>query len=77
MQKKTDGFNDISMDQAMKFAKSDTGRQLLELLQRTQSDRLQSAMDQAAAGDYEQVKRTMNELLSSEQAQELVKKLKE
>lgn len=77
MQKKTDGFNDISMDQAMKFAKSDTGRQLLELLQRTQSDRLQSAMDQAAAGDYEQVKRTMNELLSSEQAQELVKKLRE
>ena len=77
MQKKTDGFNDISMDQAMKFAQSDAGKQLLELLQSTQGDRLQSAMDQAAAGDYAQVKKTMNELLSSQQAQELIKRFRE
>lgn len=77
MQKKTDGFSDISMEQAIKFAQSDAGKQLFALLQRSKGDRLQSAMDQAAAGDYEQVKKTMNELLASQQAQELIKKLRE
>lgn len=65
----------FSMQEAMRLAQSDAGKQLLSLLQKTQGDKLQEAMDQAAAGDYEQVKKTMSSLLSSPEAQALVKKL--
>ena len=65
----------FSMQEAMRLAQSDAGKQLLSLLQNTQADQLQAAMDQAAAGDYEQVKKTMSSLLASPEAQALVKKL--
>lgn len=77
MQKKSDGIHDFSIQQAMKLANSDAGQQLFSLLKNTQGQQLQSAMDQAAAGDYDQMKKTMQALLSSQQAQELLKKMQE
>ena len=59
----------------MRLANSDTGRQLLDLLQTTQGDTLQGAMDQAAAGDYDQLKKTVQQLLSNDQARQLVEKM--
>ena len=63
------------MKQAMDFAKSDAGRQLYELLQRTQGQQLQSAMDQAATGNYEEVKRTLASMLADPEAKRLMRKL--
>ena len=77
MQKKTDGFQEFSIQQAAKLSQSDAGQQLFALLQRDHGDQLQSAMEQAKAGDYTKVKETMQSLLASEQAQELLKKMQE
>lgn len=77
MQKKNDGFGDFDIQQAMRLANSDAGRQLLSLLQSTQGKKLQDAMDQAAAGNYDQVKKTMQELMANDQAQQLMKKMQE
>lgn len=67
---------DASIQEAMKLAQSDAGQQLLKLLQQSQGEQLQKAMDQAAAGDYSQVKETMQALLSSPEAKALLEKLR-
>lgn len=77
MQKKTDGFQEFSIQQAAKLSQSEAGQQLFALLQSNHADQLQSAMEQAKAGDYAKVKETMLQLLASQQAQELLKKLRE
>lgn len=77
MQKKTDGFQEFSIQQAAKLSQSDAGQQLFALLQRDHGDQLQNALEQAKAGDYTKVKETMQSLLASEQAQELLKKMQE
>ena len=76
MQKKSDGNSDFSMEQAMKMAQSDAGKELFALLQSTQGVRLRTAMDQAASGDMEQVKKTMEEIMASRQAQELFARMR-
>ena len=76
MQKKSEGNRDFSMEQAMKMAQSDAGKELFALLQSTQGDRLRTAMDQAATGDIEQVKKTMEEIMASRQARELLAKMR-
>lgn len=76
MQKKSEDFNDFSMGEAMRLAQSDAGQQLFALLQATQGEQLQAAMDQAAAGDYAGVKKTMQFLLADQQAQALLKQLR-
>ena len=76
MQKKTDGNGNFSMADAMKMAQSDAGKELFALLQNTQGDRLRTAMDQAASGDMEQVKKTVQEIMASSQAQELFAKMR-
>lgn len=63
------------MQVAMNLAQSEAGRELYALLQRTQGKQLQSAMDQAAAGDYEQVQRTLSSLLSNPEAKKLLEKM--
>ena len=64
-----------NMKEAMKLANSDAGRQLYELLKRTQGQQLQSAMDQAASGNYEEVKRTLSSLLADPEARKLLSKI--
>lgn len=64
-----------NMKDAMKLANSDAGRQLYELLKRTQGQQLQSAMDQAASGNYEEVKRTLSSLLADPEARKLLNKM--
>lgn len=76
MQKNSDGIGDFSLQEAMKLAQSDAGKQLFSLLQATEGEKLQTAMDQAASGDLKQVKETMQKLMASAQVQELVKKMR-
>lgn len=72
MQKNSDNF---SMQDALRLAKSDAGQQLLALLRAQNGDSLQRAMDQAATGDYEEVKKTMSALLASPEAKALLEQL--
>lgn len=72
MSKKSDEF---SMNDAMRLAKSPAGQQLFAALQAQNADTLQQAMDQAAAGDYEQVKKTMSALLQDPKMQAFLRRL--
>ncbi len=77
MEKNNQNFQDFSIQQAMRLAQSDAGKQLFALLQQTQGQKLQNAMDQAAAGDYTNAKETIQSMMASREAQELMKKLRE
>ena len=67
--------NDPSIAQAMKLAGSKEGRQLYELLKATKGEELKTALENAASGNLEQVKNTLSTMLSSPEAQELLKKM--
>ena len=77
MEKKSDGFENFDIQQAMRLANSETGRQLLDLLKSTQGQTRQGAMDQAAAGNFDQLKKTVQTLMSNEEARKLVEKMRE
>lgn len=65
------------MAQLWKLAQSPAGQQLLALLQRSGGSQLQSAVEKASAGDYQDAQRTLSSLLSSPEAQSLLKQLEE
>ena len=66
---------DFSMQEAMRLASSPAGKQLLALLQQSNSPALLAAMQQAAAGEYTQAKNTLAPMLESEEVQALLKQL--
>lgn len=72
MKKKSDDF---SLDDASRIAQSDAGQQLYSALQRKDSDLFQRAMDQAASGNFGQVKQTMSALLEDPEIRELLSRL--
>ena len=76
MQKKKDEFSDFSIQQARKLAQSGAGQELLALLQNTQGEQFRQAMEQAAAGDYAKVKESLEAMMSSPEARELLEKLR-
>ena len=65
----------FSMQEALRLANSDAGQRLLALLKRSDSAGLQQAMDQAAAGDYASIQKTLTPLLQSPEVQALLKEL--
>ena len=77
MQKKTEGFDEFSLHQAAEMAKSEAGQQLLGLLQSQHGEQLQTVMQQAKAGNFAQVKEMMEAMMASDQAQQLLKKMRE
>lgn len=68
-------FQDFSMDEVMRLAKSPAGKQLLAMLQQQNSGQLQQAVTQAKTGDYANASKTLNDMLSSPEAQKLLKEL--
>ena len=70
-----DSFSD--MGQLMRLAQSPAGQQLIALLQQRGGDRLSAAIALASAGDYQQAKALLSDLLAQEDAQALVKALEE
>ena len=77
MQKKTEGFDEFSLHQAAAMAKSEAGQQLLGLLRSQHGDQLQNAMQQAKVGNFASAKEIVEQMMASEQAQQLLKKLQE
>lgn len=68
---------ETSIQQAMKLAKTETGQQLIRLLQQTGGDTLRLVMEKAAAGDYNQAKTLINSLMQNPEAQKLLKQMGE
>ena len=64
-----------TLEQAKKIASSDIGKQLFDLLNRSDPDAVQQAMQQAAAGDFYQVKQTLSQFMSSPEAKALMEKM--
>lgn len=72
MEKKS---QDFSMEEVMRLAKSPAGQQLIAMLKQADSAKLQQAVTQAKTGDYTQAGQTLNAMLSSPEAQKLLKEL--
>lgn len=72
MQKKNPDF---SMEEVMKLAKSPAGQQLLAMLRQQDSAKLEQAAAQAKTGDYKHASQTLSAMLSSPEAQRLLKEL--
>lgn len=69
-------FDDFSIQEAMRMAKSPAGQRLMELLRGSDAPELRQAMDQASAGDYAQAKQTLSGLLASPEVQALLKQMR-
>lgn len=72
MQKKS---QDFSMEEIMRLAKSPAGQQLIAMLQKQDNGKLEQAVLHAKAGDYAQAGQTLSAMLSSSEAQKLLKEL--
>lgn len=72
MEKKSQEF---SMEDVMRIAKSPAGQQLMALLHQKDSSALAQAAAQAKSGNYSQAGQTLSSLLSSPEAQRLMKEL--
>lgn len=72
MEKKSQEF---SMKEALRLAKSPAGQQLAQLLQQADQETLNSAVLQAQQGNYEDAAKQIRSLMSSPQAQALLKEL--
>ncbi len=72
MEKKS---QDFSMQEAMRLANSPAGRQLAQLLQQADQQTLNDAVRKAQQGNYEDAARQLQNLMTSPQAQALLKEL--
>ena len=69
--------DDFSVQKAIQFAKSPAGKELIALLQQADHTQIQKAMSQASTGDYNNAQKTLSQILSSPEAQKLLKQLGE
>ena len=72
MQKNNQNF---SIDEIMRLAKSPAGQQLFAMLKQSDNEKLEQAVSQAKTGDYTQAGQTLSAMLSSPEAQKLLKEL--
>ena len=74
MQKNCENF---SMQDALRMAQSPAGQQLLAMLRSGDSGKLQQVMDLAKSGDMASASTALQAMLSSTQAQQLLKQMEE
>lgn len=70
-----DNFDPRSMQEAMRLANTPAGRQLIAHLRQSNGDAMQQAMNSAAAGDFEAVKKILGQMLSTDEAKKLMEQL--
>jgi hypothetical protein len=68
-------FQNFSVQEAIKLAKTDAGKQLIALLQQQNGKEIQNAMAQANAGDFSQAKQALNAILQNPEARALLQQL--
>ena len=66
----------LPMEQLVKLANSPQGKALLAQLQQNHPEALQAAAQQAQAGNYDAVKKTMSEFMASPTGQALIQQLR-
>lgn len=76
MQNNSANSQNLPLAEAMKLAATPKGQQLLRQLQDQHGALLQSAMQQAQAGDYDQIKQMLSGLLSSAEGKALLEQLR-
>jgi hypothetical protein len=76
MQNFQDLTQGLPMDKIMQLANSPQGQAIFTQLQQSDPQALQSAMQDAQAGNFEQVKKTMSEFLSSPAGQALMQQMR-
>ena len=72
MEKKS---QDFSIQEAKRLAKTPEGQKLMAILQQQDSTMLQKAMTEASAGNYRQAGAMIQSLLSSPEAQQLIRQM--
>ena len=60
---------------AMEFAQSTQGQQLMQQLKQSNSPLLRQALSQAASGDMDQLKSTVQKLLNSDEGKSLLRQI--
>ena len=65
----------ISIEEAKKLAQSDAGQKLYSALQETHGDKMQEALTQISAGQYDEVKKTLSEMLNSPEIKKLFRQM--
>lgn len=73
MEKNSPGFDLAAL---MKIAGSPAGQKLLSLVQKNRDARFDEAMEQARSGDCTQAQQMLRQLLSTAEAQELMKEIR-
>lgn len=68
-------FDDFSMQEAMRLAKSETGKELIALFRQQNADALQSILNSTASGDMEQARRSITAFMASPEAKRLLEQL--
>ena len=66
---------DFSVEDAMRVANSPAGQQLLAMLRSQDKGQLQKILDQVSHGDYQNASSALNSMLTSPEAQALLRKL--
>ena len=72
MQKNSDN---LSIQEALRLAKSEAGQQLFSTLRAQNGSAIDRAMEQAAAGDYSQIKDTLSSLLASPEVRAMLEQM--
>ena len=67
--------NSEDLAQVMRFVQTPAGQQLLSALQQSNSDALRSAMADAAAGNFDQAKKSVSDFLATPEAKRLLSQL--
>lgn len=68
-------YHDKAIQDAMRFASTPAGQQLLNMLQQSNNPALQQAMQKAAEGDFQQAKQAMSALLQDPQIKKLLEQM--
>ena len=66
---------DFSMEEVMRLAKSPAGQQLIAMLKAQNNDKLEQVIAQAKTGNYSEASKNLSGMLSSQEAQKLLKEL--
>lgn len=67
--------NQDAIRDALRMAQSPAGQQLMRILQQSGGESLESAMNQAASGDYSEAKKVLNQLLMDPQTRKLLEQM--
>ena len=67
--------NDFSMQDALRLAQSQAGQQLFDQLRTQNPEAVNQAMEQAASGNYDQIKQTLSDLMSSPEVKAMLEQL--